>query len=52
MVPQDQRSTPVPKNSNKPWSYDEDERLLELKAARKSNGAIKSLIWLLRILHC
>jgi hypothetical protein len=30
----------VPKNSNKPWSREEDERLLELKAARKSNGAI------------
>jgi hypothetical protein len=30
----------MPKNSNRPWSHGEDEHLLELKAARKSYGAI------------
>jgi hypothetical protein len=30
----------MPKNSNKPWSPDEDEHLLGLKAAGKSHGVI------------
>jgi hypothetical protein len=30
----------MPKNSNKPWSRDEDERLLKLKAAGKSKATI------------
>jgi hypothetical protein len=30
----------MPKNSNKPWSHDEDEHLLKLKAAGKSHGRI------------
>jgi len=30
----------MPKNSNKPWTPDNDRRLLELKAAGKSHGAI------------
>jgi hypothetical protein len=34
------RQRAVPKNSNKPWTPDEDRRLLALKAARKSHGAI------------
>jgi hypothetical protein len=30
----------MPKNSNKPWTPEDDRRLLELKAAGKSHGAI------------
>jgi hypothetical protein len=30
----------MPKNSNKPWTADDDKRLLELKAAGTSHGAI------------
>src|ERR1700722_2569662 len=33
-------SARMPKNSNKPWIPEDDKRLLELKAAGKSNGAI------------
>jgi hypothetical protein len=30
----------MPKNSNKPWTSDDDRRLLEAKAEGKSHGAI------------
>jgi hypothetical protein len=30
----------MPKNSNKPWTADDDKRLLELKAAGTSHGAM------------
>jgi hypothetical protein len=30
----------MPKNSNKPWIPEHDRRLLELKAAGKSHGAM------------
>ena len=33
-------SARMPKNSNKPWIPEDDKRLLELKAAGKSRGAI------------
>jgi hypothetical protein len=33
-------SARMPRNSNKPWIPEDDKRLLELKAAGKSNGAI------------
>jgi hypothetical protein len=33
-------SVPMPKNSNKPWTADDDKRLLELKAAGTSHGAM------------
>jgi hypothetical protein len=30
----------MPRNNNKPWTPEDDKRLLELKVARRSNGAI------------
>jgi hypothetical protein len=30
----------MPKNSNKPWTADDDKQLLELKAAGTSHGAM------------
>jgi hypothetical protein len=34
------RQRAMPKNSNKPWTPEDNRRLLELKAAGKSHGAI------------
>jgi hypothetical protein len=34
------RQRAVPKNSNKPWTPEDDRRLLELNVAGKSHGAI------------